>query len=226
MVFPLSMFPRDVIARSKQILAWATWRVASAVLKSWTGVWTEPTAVIPWPLFLKPKVVARAGREGTVEAAIAANATSSGRPPNQQHSSGSRSISRGTSESNPRSNATVAEALSASSATAPARAARIAPGAAASATVSAAASATAARTAFKGMGPIMRLFQVWSARAFSVRVPRSTSCIKLASSRPVHGRASWDLFMFWILRQFWEQAASTITASRRAAGPVWTACSV
>ena len=78
-------------------------------------------------------------------------------------------------------------AATAVSAAAPARAARasaaISAAAAAISTtgaatavpeVSAATSAAAARTKFRGMGSITRLFEVWSTRVFSVRMPCST----------------------------------------------------
>ena len=84
-------------------------------------------------------------------------------------------------------------------------------------------SAAAARTAFRGMGSITRLFQLWSTRAFSVKsavqYPPRVFLIRIFSS------ASCYLFIFSRLRRFSERAFS-ITVSPRATGPVWTARSI
>ena len=119
------------------------------------------------------------------------------------------SISRGTSESSPRSSSSRSSSnISHSTA------------------VSAATSATIARTSLRGMWFITRLFKVWSARTFPVRVPCRTSYTEYASSGPVRERVRCHVFIFWRLRQFWDRTSSNITVNPREAGPAWTACSV
>ena len=91
--------------------------------------------------------------------------------------SGSRNISRGISESSPRishNNSSISRGISDSSPRTSGTS-NVSDRKTAVPAVSAATSAAAARTAFmRGMSSITRLFQVWSTRAFSVRVPCST----------------------------------------------------
>ena len=82
-------------------------RVTSSAWKSSTRAWTGPTAAMPWPLASKPKVAARAGGAGGVEATMAANAASATvkvtrRISDSRNISRSNSsISHGTKESSP-----------------------------------------------------------------------------------------------------------------------------